>query len=767
MTIDVKEAFSAVSKSIQTFLQVPGQGCYIPAYQREYRWDKNNVDRLFEDIVQGICQLCDRPKTVSFLGTIIAIHDTTYATVKPVHREEMPRPVMTIIDGQQRLSTFILLFIALHNHLSRLNAHIEKADTEADEWLTAQTAKLIFDLHDCVVLDHRTGKGLNRYYPRIIRSFVDVWSSRSHTARYDGPLARLIWQYIEHIHGENSAKEFKPSQSGEETTAYKNLTKVYAHIVSRLKSIANVSEDTPDILAQAARPDFGLNLMGFNFEQSVLDRLANLEDSLADRRFRDCCAALILGHYAQQRVAFTVVETKGEDDAFDMFEALNTTGEPLTAFETFEPRVIEEEGLEDYEHSASFPHVQRVKLYLSEFGDQANKVQKATSSMLVAFALADTGHKLGTKLNEQRRYLRNRFDDPNGSQAFQRRFVSRLADVAEFMRIYWFAKGLVDFSSVPIKNPETIVAFEYLRNLGHTITIPALSRFYSVVVAETEPQARRHAIADFEAAIRSCAAFSALWRGAFGTTSNIDAVYRRLMSDGDGTQALSADPKDRQGTVSLNLLRNGLLAALKDAHIDDLERWKNKVAKCPIYTGSRPTARFLLVAATHDTVQDNDSPGLIKKGRNNTFSTLNPTAWVDIFPMEIEHVAPQSGGGTTWDNQIYEDAETVHALGNLTLLPKNQNIVMSAHPWAKKKAGFNSLAARTEDEFEASRATARAQGLDLPERSEAILASASYSPLLAPLALLDSDWDAEFIYQRSQRLADLAWETIYPWLNPS
>ena len=160
MAIDIKDAFQATPKSVRAFLIEPGQGCYIPAYQREYRWDKGNVDRLFEDISNGISQLVDRAKTISFLGTVIAIHDTTYATVKPINRSEMPRSVMTIIDGQQRLSTFILIFIALHNQLSRLLNQIEKQETDADEWLKNEIRKLLPELQDCFILDRRTGKGL-------------------------------------------------------------------------------------------------------------------------------------------------------------------------------------------------------------------------------------------------------------------------------------------------------------------------------------------------------------------------------------------------------------------------------------------------------------------------------------------------------------------------------------------------------------------------------------------------------------------------------
>jgi hypothetical protein len=40
------------------------------------------------------------------------------------------------------------------------------------------------------------------------------------------------------------------------------------------------------------------------------------------------------------------IVAKKEEYAFEMFDSLNTTGDPLTAFETFKPKVVEHIGLE-------------------------------------------------------------------------------------------------------------------------------------------------------------------------------------------------------------------------------------------------------------------------------------------------------------------------------------------------------------------------------------------------------------------------------------
>ncbi len=120
MTVQIDQIFTAKAENIQAFLSTVGQGCYIPAYQRAYAWDKDNVDRLFEDVINGLNHLLTRSDAISFLGTLIAIHDTQFVTVKPVYKSEVAQRVMTIIDGQQRISTSAMIYIALHAQIRSL-----------------------------------------------------------------------------------------------------------------------------------------------------------------------------------------------------------------------------------------------------------------------------------------------------------------------------------------------------------------------------------------------------------------------------------------------------------------------------------------------------------------------------------------------------------------------------------------------------------------------------------------------------------------------
>ncbi|MGJ8756584.1 DUF262 domain-containing protein [Acinetobacter sp. HC8-3S] len=126
MAVDPKTIFEAISKSPMELLADRGLGLYIPSYQRPYSWDKDKVSRLIEDISHGIKTLVKSDDSFTFLGTVITIHDVNNSTVQPIVRADVPSKVLTVIDGQQRMTTLLLVCIALHNTLSLTHKQFTK-----------------------------------------------------------------------------------------------------------------------------------------------------------------------------------------------------------------------------------------------------------------------------------------------------------------------------------------------------------------------------------------------------------------------------------------------------------------------------------------------------------------------------------------------------------------------------------------------------------------------------------------------------------------
>jgi uncharacterized protein with ParB-like and HNH nuclease domain len=88
----------------------------IPVYQRNYDWTKTQCQQLFKDIV---AVGSDDKQTAHFIGSIVYVHDDVYTASGLTE--------LTIIDGQQRLTTLTLLYVAIYRHaISEENTSLAK-----------------------------------------------------------------------------------------------------------------------------------------------------------------------------------------------------------------------------------------------------------------------------------------------------------------------------------------------------------------------------------------------------------------------------------------------------------------------------------------------------------------------------------------------------------------------------------------------------------------------------------------------------------------
>jgi hypothetical protein len=774
MAAEIDKTFTAIAKSTWHFLIENGQGCYIPAYQRPYSWDRDNIARLYEDVVHGIRQLAERPNTISFIGTIIAIHDTKYRTVDPMIRPEMPSRVMTIIDGQQRLCTVMMSNIALHDFVRmRVGAIAKRAELHF-VWLTEQITELLAGLRNTYLIANAAGDGNYKFYPRMIRAYSDQWSRRQAQARYQSPMALLTWGYIDHTEsGKTTEYTFKPTDAKKKPIpVYAAVQEAFRSIKSEIKGLCQgetKNHEFPDLVSASQSNEFGEGIWGHPLPEDVRKYLAEGSSDKSYPAFCELLRALIFAKYLNERVAITTVTTDSEDDAFDMFEALNTTGEPLTAFETFRPQVINTEGLSKYEHSSSRTYMIQIEAYLERF-KKADDKQRATSEMLIPFALAETGTKLQKKLNDQRRYLRDEYAGLAADIEKARSFVRGLAGVAGFMQSGWdIERGREPhFEPLEITDEEAIVGFEALRGLKHTITVAPLARFYEHAVDGTSVEERKTRTDEFVAAIKATVAFSIYWRGAKGATENIDSYYRDIMRGAikDGTDAIPALARrvdGKLGALSLANYKKALRIVLEKGGIKSKADWVKMAVRNPVYHHSRILARFMIFCAADDAMPDPAKKGLIIRGRAGVSPMLTRARWADGSYFTVEHIAPQSAKAG-WDAKIYDEFETVHQLGNLTLLPGDENEVIANRSWEHKRQMYALLSAETQAEYDTIAAALGTIGLTLSTTAKTVLDNSKYLGLCKSLAMCDEPWTKEIIDQRSERLAELAWDRIHPWL---
>src|SRR5699024_11522100 len=80
----------------------------IPIYQRAYSWEKKQCKRLWNDIVE----MQKSSSYNHFIGSIVNVAERFAPTGVKKY---------TIIDGQQRITTLVLLLIALRDYLEEYN----------------------------------------------------------------------------------------------------------------------------------------------------------------------------------------------------------------------------------------------------------------------------------------------------------------------------------------------------------------------------------------------------------------------------------------------------------------------------------------------------------------------------------------------------------------------------------------------------------------------------------------------------------------------
>lgn len=83
----------------------------IPRYQREYSWEEQHYKEFIDDMLNSLYVEDNAVKTKDyFMGTMLFIGDLSNTGND-----------LDVVDGQQRLTIFTILFSALSNHFDNIN----------------------------------------------------------------------------------------------------------------------------------------------------------------------------------------------------------------------------------------------------------------------------------------------------------------------------------------------------------------------------------------------------------------------------------------------------------------------------------------------------------------------------------------------------------------------------------------------------------------------------------------------------------------------
>ncbi|MBC7747815.1 MAG: DUF4268 domain-containing protein [Methylotenera sp.] len=118
----------ATQLQINSFLQAPNVQFVIPVYQRNYDWTNTECKDLLNDIISVETE----DRGTHFIGSIVFVHEGTYSTSEVKE--------LVIIDGQQRLTTINILYVALYQ-FAKDNSKTQDAERLYNMFLTNQYVK--------------------------------------------------------------------------------------------------------------------------------------------------------------------------------------------------------------------------------------------------------------------------------------------------------------------------------------------------------------------------------------------------------------------------------------------------------------------------------------------------------------------------------------------------------------------------------------------------------------------------------------------------
>lgn len=775
MPIEVGQVFHAETKTVLELLGQPGKFFYIPPYQREYSWDRPKIDRLASDVLDGLRGTAENANSLTFIGAAIVVHDTHGQLVHPSVQPELPASIFVIIDGQQRCTTLVLWSVVLVSAIRERMIRLQSAGVGGIEPLVAKARQVEAELSRTIHEDQFGPVSEYAWYPRIIRSPDDQWSKKRTEAVYESPVASCLYQASAWLRAEAGGKFAFALPSVAEAELAK-----YQVVASGLATLRNITENYVkgkypaelggeaggSALQVMSSPSLQELVFGARLGEDASRALsAAIQDEAvgAGKHVAVLLRLVALAHYLMRRVAVTHIAAKAESYAFDMFDSLNTTGEPLTAYETFRPMVIRAVGLAEYKHSSHSALVRDIDMRLPASGPEK---EKGTAQFLIHCALSENGFRLSRKRSKQREWIQAAWSVAAGESDRGLGFLRGMQAVALTSKMFEAPSEAVEF----VPGQQERLALEYLAKTKHDIAVPLVAMFRSAVEAVSPGPDREKAMGELRRLLRACLAFSVIWRSAKGGTAGIDDAYRTLLrGDGQGGIAKRCRIGRAAGdsAAAFESVSRDLKRLLSEADLDDRDKWVANVCDQPLGQTQIEVAKLLLGAGSDDVVPSDSSVGMVKPALRGTCPQLRADAqwWADSY--ELEHVAPRKRrSGDDWDDELYSADSRVHVLGNLTILPKWVNAQLGNTGWAKKRLIYKMLAAKSPEAL----VSLRSEGLELEQivgsqrAVDEIVAAGRHLPSAQALGDVDT-WSYEFVKCRGRNIAEVAHGRLFEWLG--
>lgn len=742
-------------------------GFKIPDYQRAYDWSEEKVRRLLEDCFNGFYYLSNNNSETpfTFLGTIILVTEKSPEAT-------FDGSSLLVVDGQQRLTTLSLLSCALIEILIEKYADLSSVTGNRETWLISELEFQREVLYQCII-GQLQGRGSTHPFPRIIRE-DDGRARGARDSEYRSQISKFLMNFSKFYTESLDKFDLQFLMNNVEGGRIFNN---YRYLRNELNNFLYLGggEESDLECEPLHHSDFKKASVRQLFDKDkVIDDESARERMIAELAQDNSTAGIfrciLFSSYLTKAVVLTRVETENENAAFDIFDALNTTGEPLTALETLKPKVIQyENGHSGYRGSESEANFDRIEKYLDKVYVDPEIKQKETKEILVSSALYLNGYKLPFDLSSQRNYLRSNFDSISVSSGpeLRRRFISSIADIAEYRYKYW-KKEQIGFLKNFHSNGQADVLMlcaAFISNMNTSLSIPIIARYWSQYNSNNDE-------IEFVNVVKAITAFIVFRRSVTGNTGGIDSDLRGLMQRRPtvGGKPLCAGLENENELLSSTNLKaelRNLLANNKKINIRGREDWISKAQYVPLGSHSKPLCRFLLLAASHQSRPVQGETGVLSKQhtrKSDELDFLSYRYWIADKYSTVEHVAPDSERSSGWDTEIYRQPYTKNTVGNLVLLPQKENSSVGNASWRKKRIFYSALTAKTADELGEAITKAEKEGISLGKKTEKLLKEGDRLHLLDHIESIRT-WNEDVINSRTLNILELAWDELSVWLD--
>ena len=412
--------------------------------------------------------------------------------------------------------------------------------------------------------------------------------------------------------------------------------------------------------------------------------------------------ALFCNHFLT-KCTIVQVEADDQDTAFTMFEPLNSTSEPLTAFEVYRSKSVRQ-------LAAQFPKTESLLAYDKTARDD---VIKRSNTLIFAMAQAYSGQRPRIHFVPLKQYLDNHIDAA---------FINHFEAGAEFFRTIWFEQTAADLWF----DEEAKNCIRFLKAMSHDVVVPLLLRYFL---------SQKAWLPDI---LKVIVAFYALWRPAF-PTNNLPNIYRALLTDGSAEDMSIGSAKPLKSAQDLaSYFRTKLTDKIGPLQAGQLieQKWSSALIFLD-YQQLKTLCRLYVFIDMGASIKSNLVPN-------------DPWTSVD----DIEHIHPAG---------LLPTPPSLDHLGNLTFLPIAVNRSLQDVAWLEKQEVYLALASA----IKAAKTHYASGNPLPPSVQQFLADPNSPSLAHFSTIAANPAWGEAEIQARSKTMLSNVWNVLYTdWLHP-